>query len=423
MNQRHDCRREVFIVKRRKGQIFALCAAVLLAAGMQPVGAAELLGSQGLQTEAAAIGAQTGVSDSSAGFALSLLRGLHTSGQNALISPVSAEFALGMAANGADSQTLEQLEQVLGGSPEILNSTNLSRKNSLEQSGVQVANSVWMNTQYGGIPQGNPVWDQYAETLEQYYSAQLGAEDLGSTEGIGAVNAWVNENTNGMIPSIFDSPDSGMRLCLVNALSMDAKWVSPYDPSDVHEGTFTTASGAQQQAEFMDSTEEYFQVDGAAGIRKYYRDSTLAFTAILPDGTLDAYLDTLTAEDLAELWNTPSSGRAQSSLPKFKIEQQYHLNDTLSQMGLTDAFNPDAADFSGITGEENLYISTVVQKTMLEVNEDGTKAAAATGIGINVTSAPLPPEHTIEFNRPFLFAVVDTQTNTPVFLGVCESVE
>lgn len=418
---------------KKKRWISALCAAMLLTACVAPASAADtfsgssggrsssVLGSGGIQTETAAIGQTASVSVSSSEFALSLLQGIREPGKSSLISPASAEFALGMAANGAAGETLAQMEQVLGGDRDTLNSQYLGRRNSLEQSGVKVANSVWMNTSYGGIPQGNSIWDAYAGTLGQYYGAQLRAEDLGTEEGIGQINAWVRENTDGMIPEILDSPDGEMLLCLVNALAMDAQWLRPYTASDVTEGTFTNAAGEQQQAQYLNSTETFFEVDGASGIRKRYKDSALAFVAILPEGSLDEYMDGLTAEQLAQALNGESSELAQVSLPKFKVEQSSELNEVLASMGMADAFDQEKADLSAITGASNLYLSKVVQKTTLEVNEDGTKAAAATAIGINTTSMQIPPKEKIEFNRPFLFAVVDTQSGSPIFLGTVET--
>ncbi len=232
------------------------------------------------------------------------------------------------------------------------------------------------------------------------------------------VNDWVNEHTDGMIPKLLDKVDPNIFMYLVNAIVFDAGWKEAYEESDVKDGIFTNEDGTETTVSMMRSGEEILYKDAdAIGFAKPYAGDRYRFVALLPNEgvSLDDYIASLTAEKLKALLANGQHADVIATMPKFKQECTYSLNETLKTMGMQDAFIPGSADFHHIANRDDLFIGSVVQKTFIEVSETGTKAAAATGVGM---AADCVPTYThIDLNRPFLYMIVDNQTNLPLFIG------
>ena len=213
-------------------------------------------------------------------------------------------------------------------------------------------------------------------------------------------------------------------LLLVNALYLKNAWASEFDPLDTRPGDFTAADGSEAETDFLSNglrAEQYFAAEGAAGVVLPYDDGRLGFLAVLPDGELDAWLETLDGDTLPALLAAAEEERVLLRLPKFEAEWGGELSDALAAMGLETAFDSGRADFSalGTAPDGPLYVSSVVHKARIEVNEKGTEAAAATVVEVEDAAAPTDYRELV-LDRPFCYAVVDLERGVPLFLGTFE---
>lgn len=394
-----------------------------------------------------------------ADFAVALFQQNVAESDNVLVSPLSVLYALGMTANGADGETRAQMEEVLGASVDDLNAylhaydqtlaanaaaaaapiADLDDMDAAEgaeggtddaEGGTEggdaatgplkLANALW-------IKNGFDVRQPFLQTNADHYGA--GAFRAPFDQGTaGDINAWVNEHTDGMIESVLDDIPPEAVMYLVNALAFDATWVSPYDEGAVEEGTFTAADGTQQKAQMMSSTEDLYLEDGeAAGFVKPYREGSFAFVALLPPEGMSVqdYAATLTGERLQDILDDARPAAVQATMPKFESEFGTDLSTSLKALGMPDAFDPDVADFTRLSEDADaLCIGSVLHKTHIAVDEQGTKAGAATVVGMSKMSAMGPDEEkTVCLDRPFVYLIVDQQANLPVFIGTLTTLE
>lgn len=350
-------------------------------------------------------------------FSVELFRKSAENGENTLISPFSVLSALSMTANGADGDTLKQMEDVFGLSLDELNDyfrTYISD----EQDAVTIANSLWLKDQ-----DKLPVSPDFTQAVTDYYQSEIFEEPMDEST-LSKINSWVDENTDGMIQEILDKIQPGTLMYLVNALTFQAKWEEVYEDTDVYQGVFTDEDGNELDTDMMRSTESVW-LDGAdaEGFMKFYEGGRYAFAALLPDEgvSLDDYVDSLTGSEISDIIESRDAGyTVHAEIPKFRSETDVELPDVLKEMGITDAFS-DRADFSRMydtEGNPGVQISEVIHKTFIEVNEQETKAAAATAVGIVETSLAIDDtEKYISLNRPFLYMLVDCDENIPLFIG------
>lgn len=343
--------------------------------------------------------------------------------QNRLVSPYSVASALGMTANGAQGETLHQMESLLGMPSDKLNAFMAAYTSTLPAEGntrMSSANSIWVNDKAS-------VDDAFLDTNTAYYRAGVFATpfDAGAKERI---NSWVEDNTDGMIDGIVDSVSPDMTMLLANATSFDAKWTSPYEETQVSLGTFTAANGEAQEASMMGSIEHaYLEDEHATGFAKTYGDGDYAFVALLPNegSTLEEYIASLDGATLRAMIANAENTEVEAYLPKFESEQSIELVRPLANMGMTDAFDAKAADFSRLSADaldQQLHIDGVTHKTFISVAEQGTRAGAATAVSIRTTSAmPDAEPKIVRLDRPFIYAIVDTQNYLPLFLGTVTS--
>lgn len=345
---------------------------------------------------------------------------------NTLLSPVSALYALSMTANGARNHTLAQMEEVFGMPVGELNeylSSYLQALPSSEKSRLHLADSLWLKDS-----EELQINEEFLQTAAGYYDASVyqAAFDDQTMEDI---NLWVKDHTNGMIPEILSEIPEDAVLYLINALSFDAEWADPYIEQACSEDLFTCEGGDTINAVFMHSQEhQYLESEHATGFLKYYHNADYAFAALLPeeDMTVSEYADTLTGETLLELLRQPQDIPVNVSLPKFETECSTELSDVLKSMGMTDAFDSSAADLSGMGSSQDgpLYISKVLHKTFLTLDEQGTKAGAATAVEMESGSSAGDPQEQKEviLNRPFLYLIIDCTANLPLFIGTADTV-
>lgn len=261
-----------------------------------------------------------------------------------------------------------------------------------------------------------------------YYKSQIYREPFDSST-VKKVNDWVSEQTNGMIKDIVNDSffSKNAIMCLVNALCFEGEWQEIYTENDVKKDTFTNASGKKQKCDFMFSEESSFiEDDNATGFIKYYKNSNFAFVAVLPNKgtTADEYVSALTGEKLTRLLESRRNATVNTSMPKFEAEYTLNLSDPLKKMGMPLAFDSSHADFSamGSSSNGNIYIKYAIQKNYISVAEQGTKAGAATVIYAEDYFASPQEVKYVNLNRPFVYMIIDTVTNVPLFIGTMNNV-
>lgn len=349
--------------------------------------------------EAALVGTQLG---------FDVLKELGDGSENCIISPVSLAYALAMAAQGAEGETKQEILDVLG-VEDLSVLTGLT--DALTAAGLKLANAAFIAGEM--VPN-----EEYVNALK----AQFGAEWFEKSESIvDDINAWVAEHTDGLIEKLLEGELSeDIALVLVNAIAMDAKWAAPFTPDATFEDVFHAPDG-DVTVPFMHRKlrAEYAERDGVQLLRLGYADSDLTLLIALPgeDVGMDGVLAGLSEEGLGYFALGEEMVEVQLSMPKLDIEAGCSLKDALQALGVKAAFGEEA-DFSGIA-DEPLKIGSVLQKARLLFDEDGTKAAAATAIGVT-TMALLPEAEPVEFNmnRPFVAVIADEASGAVAFAGI-----
>ncbi len=348
-------------------------------------------------------------------FAAELFKDNYSKGKTTLVSPLSVLTVLALVQNGAQGNTLAQLEQALGGlDRDTLNAYMRAYCDFLTESDeLKIANSVWTDS-------SAEAKRAFLQKAVDSYSAQLFSAPLSDPKTVESINSWVKKNTDGMIPKIIEKADRYAVMMLVNAIAFDAKWETPYKRSDIEKLEFTSYSGSKKKTDFMCSTENVYLKDGGAvGFMKPYKNGRFAFAALLPDENtgIDDYVASLSGDKLMKIFSSAKRGNEVNvKMPKFRAEYSTQLIDTLKKMGVKDAFDSKTADFSSLIENRDAYIATVVHKTFIEVDENGTRAAASTLVGADTMSLMEP--YSVCLNRPFVYMIVDTETNLPLFIGV-----
>lgn len=350
-----------------------------------------------------------------ASFSADLFKYNYSNGKTTLISPLSVLTALALVQNGAEGETLVQLERALGGlDRDALNKYMRAYCDFLSAGDeLKIANSVWTDSSVEAK-------QAFLQKAVDSYSAQIFSAPLSSKKTVSSINSWVKKNTDGMIPKIIEKADRYAVMMLVNAIAFDAKWETPYKRSDIEKLEFTSYSGSKKKTDFMCSTENVYLKDGGTvGFMKPYKNGRFAFAALLPDENtgIDDYVASLSGDKLMKIFSSAKRGNEVNvKMPKFRAEYSAQLIDTLKKMGVKDAFDSKTADFSSLIENRDAYIATVVHKTFIEVDENGTRAAASTLVGADTMSLMEP--YSVFLNRPFVYMIVDTETNLPLFIGV-----
>jgi serine protease inhibitor len=340
--------------------------------------------------------------------------------ENAFISPSSVAFALSMAYNGAAGQTRDAMAKALelqGTSVEEVNRANAALMASLMEAepGVElsIANSLWAKA-------GFEFKDEFMAANREFYSAEVTALDLLAPGASKTINDWVSENTKGKIPEIVpDRLDPLTILLIINAIYFKGLWDEPFDEALTKEQPFTLLDGSKKPVQLMSQGGDYpyFEGDGLQAISLPYKDKRVSMIVILPDE--DSSLAELCRDLDAETWEAWVSRLSKRTgtiaLPRFRVEYEAGLNDALTALGMGIAFT-DRADFGNLC-DDPARISEVKHKTFVEVNEEGTEAAAATVVGIVTTAAPIQRPFRMVVDRPFLCAIRDNETGTVLFMG------
>jgi serine protease inhibitor len=364
--------------------------------------------------------AEQQVIEASNRFAFDLLRetSARDTAANVVLSPLSASMALGMTMNGARGETLDAMRATLGFGalprPEI----NASYASLIElllglDAGVEmrIANALW-------VRRGFPLRPAFVEATRDHFGATLSELDFADPASLDVINGWASRSTNGRIATILDEPiPPHIVMYLMNAIYFKGTWTRQFDARQTQPAPFRRADGTQQQVRMMrlglGEVRTYADADVEVVDLPYGRGA-YAMTLVLPRGGRP--LDEVVARLDAARWDRWIGGLApmqmEVHLPRFRVEYEKVLNETLGAMGMDVAFS-GGADFGDLSPVTGLSIDEVLQKTFLEVNEEGTEAAAVTSVSIGRTSGP----PTFRADRPFLLAIRERFSGTILFLG------
>ena len=360
------------------------------------------------------------VADASADFGFELLGYALESDGNALISPVSVMAALAMTADGANGQTLAEMENVLGMTNENLRKnlgSYVHPANSDEQ--LQFANSLWLRND--GALQVNK---NFVERTVSAYGADVFSEPFDNTTK-NKINYWISEKTDGEIKNMLSEIPSSTVSYIINTVLFEAEWKDPYNENAVRKNQyFTNASGEKKNVTMLASGEYgLVELGKTKGFIKRYKDCNYAFVGLLPDEgvTVSDALASFTGQDFVDAVNNPTPMKVVVNIPKFDLECKFELNEPLKAMGMPTAFS-SAADFTnlGVSPLGNIYIGKVYHNTFIRYDEKGTKAGAATVVQFDAESAPAEIEY-LTFDRPFIYAIIDTTNGIPIFIGAVQS--
>ena len=348
-------------------------------------------------------------------FGFKLLQDLRErdSGANIFISPLSISIALTMTYNGAVGETEHAMAEVLeieGLDRDAVNHSNAALRNSLEDLDpkveISIANSIWSR-------QGVEFNPDFLERNRVFFGAEVASLDFSAPEATEIINEWVNTNTNGKIEKIVDRISPQTLLFLINAIYFKGNWQDEFDKSQTRPGIFHLSDENEKRVEMMRREGEYpyFRGENFEATSLPYGDGRLGMYIFLPnrDSNLNKFLGNLNAGNWGDWISQFQDRRHDMMLPRFKLEYEVSLNDTLEALGMGIAFG-SGADFSGMG--PSLFISEVKHKTFVEVNEEGTEAAAVTAV-VGVKSVP----SVFRVDRPFFFAIYDAETETILFMG------
>lgn len=339
--------------------------------------------------------------------------------ENGLLSPVSLTTALAMASNGARGTTREAIYETLRfGDFDALAINEYYQKLIRDlpkldfKTSLDIANSIWYKQDFSVAP-------DFLKVNSQYYHAQVEALDFADPAAPDRINAWVKANTHDKIPSIIDQISQDMVMYLINAIYFKGDWAQQFDKSKTTERNFIREGNSVLETDFMHINENFgvYRGDEVEAVELPYGDNKYSMVIVKSSRGLSPaqVLDKLTG---GTTWNDLTANlrsvKTNLWLPKFKFSFERQLKDDLTALGMGLAFS-DRADFTGIQEQGNLTISEVKQKAFIEVNEEGTEAAAATSVGITVTS--MPQIYEFDVNHPFLFIIREVSSGLILFVG------
>jgi len=361
-------------------------------------------------------------------FSLGLFRQLAKvqPGKSVFVSPLSASMALGMTMNGASGQTFDEMRSTLGFGAQPSAEINAGYKGLIEllrgldaSTTFQLANSIWYRN-------GFPVRQTFLDAVKAAFSAEVRGLDFNDPNSVGVINGWVNSNTQGKIPTILDRIGADDQMYLINAIYFKASWRTRFDPALTQPGPFRTSGGSTQTVPMMHRAptpgvlNRVFSFPHLYAAELGYGNDAFAMTILLPErgANVDSVAAALTATQWSEITAMLDGTMGITlgiTLPKFSLTYERTLNDDLAALGMGIAFD-GGADFSGLSATP-VHISSVKQKTFVDVNEAGTEAAAVTNVSVVSSTPP-----SLDIDRPFIFVIRERFSGTILFIGKMNSI-
>ena len=366
--------------------------------------------------------------DGNNAFALDVYQALHSQDGNLILSPFSISLALAMTHAGARGETEAQMAQTLHfpGQEQLhpafnaldlaLESEKLNLDKDQEPMQLNIANAVWAEQTFSFL-------QEYLDTIAVNYGAGIHLSDFVNNyePTRREINNWVSDETKDKIKNLL--PDGSLsadtRMVLVNAIYFKADWLDQFDANDTYDYTFYLLDGSQVTVPMMGQMMyiPYAAGDGYQAVELPYAGNSAAMDIIVPDaGRFEEVESALTSERLNEILGSMEQNSVMLRMPKFEFESSFSLSDTLTNMGMPAAFDRNAADFSGMTGKQDLFIGDVIHKAFVAVDEEGTEAAAATAVIMELAGAAFS-ELSLIIDRPFIFFIRDLETGQILFVG------
>lgn len=369
------------------------------------------------------------LTDGNNALALDIYQTLRSQDGNLILSPFSISLALAMTYAGARNETESQMASTLhfdlpqGQLHPAFNAldqelASRGKSNSDEEKPLQlnIANAVWAEQTY-------PFLQDYLDLIASNYGAGINLADfINQYENVRKeINGWVYDETQKKIKDLIPAGalDPSTRMVLVNAIYFKADWLDQFEADNTHDTPFHLLDGKNVTVKMMnqDTNVRYYSGNGFQAVELPYAGDTAAMDIIVPDeGKFEAVESSLNSDVFTEIENGLQPASIALSLPKFTFESEFSLSDTLKGMGMTNAFDPDQADFTGMTKDKDLYISDVIHKAFVAVDEKGTEAAAATAVIIRAASAIMSGV-TLTIDRPFIFIIRDKPSGQILFIG------
>jgi serpin B len=338
--------------------------------------------------------------------------------KNLMLSPLSASVALTMLLNGCAGNTYDQIHDMLGYEGltiEEINETYEILASQLPSVDPEVelalGNAVWYDHLF-------PVKSTFLAMMDNHYQAHIEALDFRTLEALDVINQWASDNTNGKIPEVLDEISAEAVMFLMNALYFKGSWTWKFDKTNTSEKLFTTDNGSQVLVDMMSGEIPVRTVNHTdfTAVEMYYGRQNFSMVFMLPNTTVAELLQAYTADDwkqmTANLDAISDPTQVIITLPKFSFDYEKKLNDELKQLGMTEAFKLGLANLSNIS-DAGIFVSFVKQDSFIQLDEEGTEAAAVTTVGIEYTAIP----EQVVINKPFLFAIRERTTNTLMFIG------
>jgi len=359
-------------------------------------------------------------------FGFRLLEGLCRAepGRNVFISPASVGMALAMTLNGAAGMTRQAMAGTLGlggVGPADVNAGHKALKAMLVNPDpkvrLDIANSIWAHKGVSFVP-------AFLSTNRDYYGAELRVLDFALPASVGTINGWVSKSTNGRIKSIVSQLNPDVVMILINAIYFKGTWTEQFDKGLTYEQDFYLNGGQAVRVPMMHQSDRYryWRGDGMQVVALPYGSGRLNLYLLRPDDdrSVTGLVQALATGKWQEWRSRLVMKKGDVGVPRFKLEYSVSLSRVLKELGMAVAFDPEKADFTGLLkGQQRAYIGDVLHKTFLEVNEEGTEAAAVTAVKMLATAMPAPEERfSLVLDRPFVALIFDEETGTVLFSGV-----
>lgn len=341
---------------------------------------------------------------------------------NVFISPLSTDMALSMAWNGAAGETKSEMQTMLGNAgytPEQINEYSKTLRTALlsvdPSTKLLIANSIWSR-------KDNPLSTAFVDVNKNNFNATVEEVDFSSPTTLTRINDWCAVNTNNKIPQALSELSSNTQFCLINALYFKGIWRSRFDVKKTTDTSFSNEDGTKSTVKMMNKKGDFAYNDNENWrcLSMAYGNNAFSMIVLLPQEgkQLADVVSALDGDELGELVNRSSVCDVTVKLPRFRGEYSYLLHkNILPSLGMTQAFSASSADFSNMSSSSKLYISQVIHKTFVEVNEEGTEAAAVTVVTGDLTAPPAGTHIDFFVDQPFVYAIRENSTGTILFIG------
>ncbi len=345
-----------------------------------------------------------------------LLKEFSMDKDNLVISPFSIMILLCMAADACKGKTRKEIIEALGKDLcfEDLKKMIFELNRRFDDGKLKTANALGVDHAFEKY-----IRDEFRKMLLDDYDGEVFAsEDL-----INDINSWVNDKTRGMIDKLLDDSFKNLAACLMNAICFESNWQKEYADKDIRQLDFNSVDGSKTKTDFLCSVENvYLNTEDLAGFIKPYEGNDYYFMALLPkEKTYEKLCDTLEDLDLKKLLSSRTLTKVKVMLPEFRYDFTKSLNQCLNKFGISTLFSTDA-DLSRLSSKQ-LYVSSILHKAHIEVDRQGTRAAAATGMVMFKSAMPgMHKIPLIRFDRPFIYAIMHAETSVPVFAGICNRI-